>query len=60
MNKQLESDINNSAPPWHISAITPRSDGFPITGALSSLKSPVWTTIPTGVSIAMPIESGTE
>ena len=30
----------------------------PSTGVWSSLKSPVWTTVPTGVRIAMPIASG--
>ena len=37
-----------------------KSDSLPSTGVWSNLKSPVWTTIPTGVRSAMPIASGIE
>ena len=37
-----------------------KSDSFPSTGVWSNLKSPVWTTTPTGVRRAIPIASGIE
>jgi hypothetical protein len=37
-----------------------KSDGFPSTGVWSNLKSPVWTTAPTGVRIPSPMASGIE
>ena len=37
-----------------------KSDSLPSTGVWSNLKSPVWTTVPTGVRSAMPIASGIE
>ncbi len=37
-----------------------KSDSLPSTGVWSNLKSPVWTTVPTGVRRAMPIASGME
>ena len=37
-----------------------KSDSLPSTGVWSNLKSPVWTTMPTGVRSAMPIASGIE
>ena len=37
-----------------------KSDSLPSTGVWSNLKSPVVTTIPTGVRSAMPIASGIE
>ncbi len=41
-------------------ASAPKSDGLPSTGVWSNLKSPVVTTIPTGVRIPRPIASGIE
>ena len=37
-----------------------KSDSLPSTGVWSNLKSPVWTTTPTGVRRAIPIASGIE
>ena len=37
-----------------------KSVSLPSTGVWSNLKSPVWTTVPTGVRRAMPIASGIE
>ena len=37
-----------------------KSESLPSTGVWSNLKSPVWTTVPTGVRRAMPIASGIE
>ena len=37
-----------------------KSDSLPSTGVWSNLKSPVWTTMPTGVRSAIPIASGIE
>ena len=37
-----------------------KSDSLPSTGVWSNLKSPVWTTVPTGVRRAIPIASGIE
>ena len=56
----VESEKRSATPSAPSSASRPMSGSRPSSGVWSSLKSPVWTTVPIGVRIASPTESGIE